>query len=228
AAIATLRYEEIKPVTRGIEHALKRLKRRRGGFSSVPKLRKYAAPVPAESSVPKLVPYVKPVPAKSTYAAIPSSFADEFSNLQPSAPVPGEVPVTVPEEVPAPVPGEVPATVPEEVPGILNFSLESAVTPLQEAWYAPWLKDTSTIVAIDCEMVQIKGCTSTLAHQCATVCLVDFFGSVILQRTVKHTPGSFVVNKWTQKVNGFTSKSLQNGMPLKDVTTEVEKLLQEK
>jgi hypothetical protein len=59
----------------------------------------------------------------------------------------------------------------------------------------------------------------------ATVAICDSYGNEVLNETVFHSPGSFLVNKYTKKINGFNKYSLINGKNIEIVRQSVHDIL---
>ncbi|CAG7734050.1 unnamed protein product [Allacma fusca] len=94
-----------------------------------------------------------------------------------------------------------------------------------EAWFSPWIEDTSKIVSIDCEKVQLKGVKGIAGLKAGSVCIVDYAGKVLYNTLVYHATGSFLVTKRTLAINGFKEDSLVGGTRIGIVSKKIEEIL---
>ncbi|CAG7824337.1 unnamed protein product [Allacma fusca] len=104
-----------------------------------------------------------------------------------------------------------------------------------KAWWKAF--KPSQIVAMDCEMVEIKKLDvnknqyidmSTGIFKAGTVAIVNSEGNPILNKRIYYPESSFVTNPHTERVSGFRKDSLLNGEDFEKVKAEVEKMLEDK
>ena len=106
-------------------------------------------------------------------------------------------------------------------------SVPAPMTP-PTPWWQSYKK--SQIVCLDCEMVSViigyKGngkpkCTNSAA----TVAICDMKYNILLSETIKHLPGTFLVDSAHVRLTGFTRNSLEHGKDLVEVQNLVKKVL---
>ena len=95
-----------------------------------------------------------------------------------------------------------------------------------KAWWRSYKK--ANIVARDVEKVSIKALQGVNRMKAATVSIADFNKNIVYRATVYHKRGTFLVNSYTIKCNGFKDRSLENGKPLAVVSSEVAEILMDK
>ncbi|RWS21101.1 hypothetical protein B4U80_11933 [Leptotrombidium deliense] len=90
-------------------------------------------------------------------------------------------------------------------------------------WFDEYTKDE--VVAIDCEFVRPIG--SRIA-ELATVAIVGGDKETIYKGMVKWEKGSFIVDYYTRRTNGFNESSLVKGKPFEEVQAKVKEILKDK
>lgn len=83
-------------------------------------------------------------------------------------------------------------------------------------------------LALDVEKVALLNMSGVDRIKAATVSVVDFWGNICYSEKVYHRKGSFIVNKHTERVNGFRRDDFINGKPMKTVTNELKELFKDK
>lgn len=80
------------------------------------------------------------------------------------------------------------------------------------------------IVSFDCEHVHLIDVQGEGRIKAATVAIYNGRRELLYEATVRHQPGTFLVNRHTIAKNGFRENSLINGQPLEIVKAEVERI----
>ncbi|CAL8143024.1 unnamed protein product [Orchesella dallaii] len=104
--------------------------------------------------------------------------------------------------------------------------VESVPPGLPNGWWAKY--QLTDILAFDCEHVHYRKLKGRERVKAGSVSVVDYKGDQIYYAEIKHERGSFLVNNYTRKVNGFNENSLVNGKDLEVVMAEVGALFEGK
>ncbi|OXA46050.1 RNA exonuclease 4 [Folsomia candida] len=101
-------------------------------------------------------------------------------------------------------------------------------TPPPTSWWEEVGMDG--FVSLDCEMVTLnqKNSHGKFIQKAATVGIVDWKKDTILNETVYHKAGSYKVNSYTKKINGFEGSVLEKGRELSAVKEQTESIIEGK
>lgn len=123
-----------------------------------------------------------------------------------------------------------------------------------KGWWSDWLKEGAKgIKCMDCEFVSVprfpqqcimRKWTNKAGLECvsfdsrirtqsveyikmaATLYICDFNGDKVYEASIKYDPGTYLVNKWTHDINGFTWDCLRDGEDFTDVQRKVQEELE--